>query len=365
MFQNIAEARAAWNADRGHFEKRGLILPHVLSYVPEGWGMDFGMAMDAQPALATDPNASVPAMLTTMIDPEIIRIVFAPNEAANIFGEEKKGTWLDETAMFPVVEHTGEVSSYGDYTGNGKISANTNWPQRQSYLYQTVVEYGERELERAGLAKISWVSELNQSAAEIMGKYQNLTYFYGVGGLQNYGLLNDPGLTAYLTPATKTAGGVAWINSSGVVVATANEIYSDIQTLFSQIVTQSQGLINQRTPMKLCMSPQSEVALTTTNAFNVNVNDLLKKNFPAMTVETAVQYGSLTTANPQGSAAGSIVQLIAKNAAGQKTGYCSFNEKMRSHPLIRDLSSFRQKQTGGTWGAIIRQPFALAQMIGV
>jgi hypothetical protein len=364
MFQNMQEARSAWLADRAHFEKRGLILPNVKSYLPDGWGNDFGMAMDAQPGLSTDPNASVPAMLTTLIDPELIRIVFAPNEAANIFGEEKKGNWLEETAMFPVVEHTGEVSSYGDYTGNGKVSVNTNWPQRQSYLYQTVIEYGERELERAGLAKISWVSELNTSAADIMSKYQNLTYFYGVQGLQNYGLLNDPGLTPFLTPGVKAATGVAWI-VGGVVTATANEVYSDIQTLFNQLVLQSQGLINQKTPLKLCMSPASEVALTTTNAFNVNVNDLLKKNFPNMEINTAVQYGVLNASNPQGSSAGNILQLIAMNAAGQRTGYCAYNEKMRSHPLIRDLSSFKQKTTGGTWGAIIRQPFALAQMVGI
>ena len=69
--------------------------------------------------------------------------------------------------------------------------------------------------------------------------------------------------------------------------------------------------------------------------------------------------------NPQGSAGGEIVQLIAKNVEGQDSGYCAFNEKMRSHPMIRDLSSFRQKMTGGTWGTIIRMPMAISSMLGV
>ena len=37
----------------------------------------------------------------------------------------------------------------------------------------------------------------------MLNKFSNLTYFFGVQGLQNYGLLNDPHLNASLTPATK------------------------------------------------------------------------------------------------------------------------------------------------------------------
>jgi hypothetical protein len=113
------------------------------------------------------------------------------------------------------------------------------------------------------------------------------------------------------------------------------------------------------------MSPSSAVALTATNTFNVNVTDMLKKNFPNIRVETAVQYGQKSAANPQGVAAGNLVQLIAESIEGQDTGYCAFNEKMRSHPIIKALSSFKQKLTGGTWGAIIRMPVAFVSMLGV
>ncbi len=64
-------------------------------------------------------------------------------------------------------------------------------------------------------------------------------------------------------------------------------------------------------------------------------------------------------------AAGNLIQLIATKVEGQDTGYCTFNEKLRTHAIVRDLSSFKQKHTSGTWGCIVRQPFAIAQMIGV
>jgi hypothetical protein len=361
---NYHDAQTQWTDDAPLLAAKGVVLPDAKAYKPDEFGADYGFAMDAQPALVTQSNAGIPAFLTTMVDPAVIRILLAPNKAATIFGEVKKGSWLDETAMFPIVERTGEVSTYGDFNENGHAGVNTNWPQRQSYLFQVVKEWGERELERAGLARINWASEIDEAAAIQLMKYSNLTYFFGVAGLQNYGLLNDPNLSASLTPATKTYGGVKWINN-GVVVATANEVYNDIQSIFLQLVNQSGGLIDQESQMTLAMSPSSAVALTATNSFNVSVADLLKKNFPNLKLETAVQYGALSATNTQGVAAGNLVQLIASNVEGQDTGYCAFNEKMRAHPVIRAMSSFKQKVTSGTWGAIIRQPFAIASMVGV
>lgn len=80
---------------------------------------------------------------------------------------------IDSRVMFPVVEHIGEVTSYGDFAESGHTGANTNWPQRQSYLFQTVKEYGERELELAGLARINWVAEIDEAAATVLNKFSN------------------------------------------------------------------------------------------------------------------------------------------------------------------------------------------------
>lgn len=336
----------------------------VKRYLPDEWRHNANLALDAQPTLSTDPNSAVPALLTTSIDPEVVRILFTPNKAAVIFDERRAGTWLDQTRLFPVVEHTGEVSSYGDYANNGEVGINADWPNRQAYLFQTIKEYGELELARMGLAKLNWVSEKDQAAATVLNKFLNLTYFFGVSGLQNYGLLNDPNLSASITPALKGYGGTKWI-SGGVVQATANEVFTDIQSIFFQLMQQTNGLVAADTKMTLALSPQSEVALTATNTFNVNVHDLLKKNFPNLKVENAIQYGVTTASNNQGIAAGNLVQLIAGDIEGQSTGYCAFNEKMRAHPIIREMSSFKQKVTAGSWGTIIRMPVAIASMLGV
>jgi hypothetical protein len=352
------------NPDLAALEAVGISFAGAMDFIKPEWKTN-ALAMDAQPTLITTPNSAIPAFLTTYVDPDLVRVLTAKNRAAEIIGEKKKGTFADTTAMFPVIEYTGEVSSYGDHSNNGKSGANLNFPQRQQYIYQTIVEYGDLEMERAGLARVGWATELRNSASVTLKKFQNLTYFFGVAGLQNYGLLNDPSLSGSLTPATKAAGGVTWWTVGGAPNATANEVYNDILSIFVQLVSQSNGLIEADTPMTLALSPKSATALSFTNSFNVNVNVLLKGNFPNLKVETAVQYGAVTASNPQGNAGGELVQLIATNVEGQETGYAAFSEMLRAGPVVRKLSSFEQKLSQGSWGSVLRQPFAIASMLGV
>lgn len=363
-FNTLEEARDAWVEDQPLLSSYGITIDEGRSYMPESWKRNYELAMDAAPTLVTTPNATIPSILTTFIDPTVIEVLFAPLAATEIIGERKEGNWVMDTIMFLQIEHTGEVSSYGDYSEDGLAGANSNFPQRQNYIFQTIVQYGDRELERAGLAKFNWASELNRAAAWTLNNFQNFSYFYGIAGLQNFGLINAPGLSAPLTPALKAWGGNAWINNN-VVVATANEIYEDILSMFIVLVNQSGGNIKMDTPMVLALGPIAQAALAQVNSFNVDVSDLLKKNFPNIRVQPAVQYNARSTANPQGNVAGNLVQLIAENVEGQKTAFCAFSEKMKTMPLIRAMSSYRQKMYAGTWGAVVWQPFAVSQMVGV
>lgn len=311
-----------------------------------------GFACDAQPALVSVSNSGIPAFLSTYIDPKLIEILVAPMRAAEIVGDEvKKGDWVTETAMFPTVESTGTVSTYGDYSNAGSAGVNSDFPQRQAYHYQVMTQWGERQLERAGLARIDWANRINIASALTLNKYQNKTYFFGVAGLQNYGLFNDPSLSAAISPTTKGAGGTGWVN------ATANEVLNDIAKLYQRAVTQANGNIDRNTKMTLAMSPVSDAAgLTKVSDFNVTVADRLKKLYPNMTVKTAPEY---TTAS------GELVQLIVDDLEGQRTAQCGFTEKMRAHPIVVKASSFEQKKSQGTWGTIIYRPFLISQMLGV
>ena len=342
------------NAELNYLERTfGIHLPLAQDYMsPEMiLAADAAPTFGAQSPLLSVSNAGIPAFLSTYVDPRFTEVLVSPMAATRIAGEVKKGDWTTDVAYFPLIEHTGEVSGYGDYSDNGLAGANVNWEPRQSFHYQCFTQWGEKELAKMGLAKVDWASRLNVSSALIMNKFQNKSYFFGIAGLANYGLLNDPSLPASIVPMVKTGGGNAWSAAS-----LANEVYQDIESLFAQLVIQTGGTVELTSKMTLAMTPTSQVALTKTTQYNVNVMDMLDKNFPNMRVVTAVEYATT---------GGNLVQLIADDIEGQEVADCAFTEKMRAHAIVRQDSSFRQKKSAGTFGSVIYLPIGIASMLGV
>lgn len=338
--------------DHRLYEKSfGIHMPEVRGFLDPEYLSDYSLAMDAQPTLISVANAGVPAYMLNYVDPDFIRILVTPMNIAKITGEVKKGDWTTQTAQFPVVESTGEVSAYGDWNENGSVGQNINWVPRQSFLFQTMTQWGQLELDRAGEARIQYAANQNIASALALAKATNKSYAFGIEGLDNYGLLNDPSLSSPIAPAaTGTSSGTLWSTKDGAA------IYGDIVLLYGQLQSQVRGLIDREAPMTLAMSPEIEVNLTKTNQYNVNVTDQLKKNFPNLTIQSAVEYDTT---------GGELVQMVLGSIEGQQVVQSAFNEKMRAHPVVVGTSNYKQKKTSGTWGTIVRMPIGIAGMIGV
>lgn len=308
--------------------------------------MDRDMAYDAQPALVTAANAGIPTLFTTFVDPTIIEVVLEPLNAAEFYTETKKGSWVSDTAMFIIAERAGYVSSYGDFSQAGRVSANINYPNRQSYHYQTFTEYGEREMARAAEGRVDWVNQLNASSLRVMLQFQNDSYLFGIAGLQNYGGVNDPALPTPIAPT------VNWTTQTD-----AGVIYADVLRLVQLLVSQSNGILSAKSPMKMGLSTTNALNLNKTNQYNVNVLTQIKTNFPALEIITIPQFSTVN-------GAGELVQLYAPNVLGQRTVESAFTEKMRAHAVVTKASSWEQKKSQGTWGTIWYRPILCAQMVG-
>jgi hypothetical protein len=338
-------------------DRFGIVRPPSTLYADDPRALRLAMDAGEQPQLsATTANAGIPWAVTNILDPRAVVALTTPMTSEEIWGPAtKKGDWTTLTAQFPFLEATGQTTSYGDYNDEGSTRANVSWMPQQSYFWQNIKRWGERELALYGAARIDYAAKLDYASALVMAKMMNAVNHYGVAGLQLYGGLTNPNLTAALTPSTKAAGGTQWI-INGVPNATANEVVNDIQTIIYDLQAQLGGNLNIKGPMKLVTSPKTQLADTITNSYNVNVSDILKKNFPGLVWKTAVEYST---------AGGELVQIIVDEIDGQRTAEPCFTEKMRSHPVIPGLSSFRQKMSAGSWGLIMFRPLAVKQMLGV
>lgn len=303
-------------------------------------------------ALATQPNTAVPVEFAAYIDPIVIEILTAPRNARRLFREEKKGDWTTPYAKFRISEMVGGTEEYSDYANGVTSDVNNEWMSRAQYRFQTTITYGDLEVALASAAKLNLASDKQRAAATRLEIDANKFYLLGVAGEPIYGIFNDPNLPSAITAgATGTGDSTKWADK------TTKAIYDDILALFAELAGQSNGLIDQTTPLKLCLSPAMNAYLGSATDFNVNVKKMLDSYFTSLEIVIVPELASMD--------GDQTVFLIAPVVGGQKSATLAFGEKMRSGRVIPDLSSFRQKFVGTTYGGIVYMPFAFASMTGV
>lgn len=309
------------------------------------------LANDAAPSLI--PNNSIPQYLLNVFNPEVIKIILAPCTAELIFAAAKRGTWELETTTFIMSELAGDIDTYGDFSHDGSVDTNYNFPHRQAYRFQTTMRLGDLESAQWGEAKVNALADKELAMAEIMKRAHNRIWFYGVAGLENYGILNNPEAADSIQPLP--AGGVAG-NPTEWPEKSALDVFNDVKALKGALNRQSFGNIPDNAELKLVFSTNRAEELLKTNEFGITVTDRLKKAFPRLEFIESPEYST---------AAGEIIQLIAPSMNGRRTGDAGFAEMIRSHGVVRGKSSIEEKKSASNWGTVIYYPMAIATMVGI
>ena len=301
------------------------------------------IAMDAYTGgvAQTVANAGVPALLTTFLSPKWIEILTAPMRTAEAFQEKQFGDRSTTNIAIPTFELYGSTSSYGDFNDNGMSNHNENYEFRQPYAYQTNIKIGEVAEEVAAAARFSLVEREIAATTLTLNKTQNYVYLYGVSGLKNYGILNDPSLLP-------DAVGANWatLDSLG--------LYGQVLKLFSQLVSQSNGLVTEIDKMTLTLSPSMNALLLQSNMYGLNAMKYIKDNFPNIKIVSIPEYKTQ---------AGEKVQLVLDEYMGQPTVHLGFVDKLRTHRVEVKTSGFLQKRSQSTIGAIVYYPIFVSNML--
>lgn len=322
----------------------GIHFPDTVRHVTVS-AADYALdAVSLAPTLIGTPNAGIPAWLTQWMDPKAIDILVAPMAAAQIFPEVKKGDWTTTSAMFRTREAAGQVATYGDWSPNGMATTNTNYPTRETYAFQTWIEYGEREAAQAAAGMIDVAGDKQFAKTLVMAKFMNKSHLFGVAGLKNYGLTNDPNLTAPVAATVNYA------------TAAPEDIANDFVRQVGQLITQSNGIINGQERLVWAAAPSAINDIRRTNIYGLNADKKIRESYPNIEYVAVPEYDT---------AAGRLAQLWAAEVDGQPTAELGFTEKLRAHRMENYSTYTRQKYSGGTLGAVVYQPFAVAQTIGV
>ncbi|CAG4887950.1 DUF2184 domain-containing protein [Paraburkholderia saeva] len=327
----------------------GIHLPHGAELLDAPARTKLVAAMDAAGPMVTAPNNGIPAMLTNYFDPRVIEVLVSPMKSELLYSAVQKGDWATDTTTFIMVENVGETATYGDYSENGQSNHNADFPQRQNYGFQTNTQWGDKQMAKAAAARLDYASRQQIASALILRKKENAINLFGVTGLQNYGLTNDPSLVAPIAP-TVGADGNTW------ALKTSDEIYADFVALVDQAILQGNGLVDTDTTFKVGIPNVVSGNLTKQNTYGQVLKDRIKLAFPNMTIITIPEF-----ATP----GGNLMQMIAVEIEGQPTGELGYAERMRAHGVVRHSSYYSEKKSGHNWGAIIYRPVFIAQMLGI
>ncbi len=324
---------------------KGVIFGQAPTVVIEN-----GVVGDSAFNMQTISNGGIPAAAAQVIDPMIIKQLFAPMVATQIYGEVKKGDWSATDVLFPRTEEGYEVVAYDDRSRAGSVHTQINWETRRQFRFQTMNEWGDLEQQRYGMAMIPYVAMKQAAGIEAINRFFNKSYMYGISGSANFGIINDPALPAALTPVTTSGGKIKWADKDAI------EIYNDFKKMFTDLAAKNQGLVQETSAMKLVVSPPDNSSLTALNALGTDtVISLIKKTYTNLTVVVVPEF-----ATP----AGGLVQLIAESLGGTPVGQCVYTEKMRALPIFVEHSQTSQKLAAGSLGAVIYRPSGITQMTG-
>lgn len=312
------------------------------------------MAMDA--ALTTTPNVGLPAALFQFINPEIVSVLFAPNNATKLFPERKVGDWTTDFMQFPVEEIAGSVNPYDDYDPAVSTDVNYEFPVRENFRFQTAIKYGDLEAEKAAVAKIALVARKQRAAATVIAKASNRFYLYGVQGKRIYGALNDPNLNNVISPYPVNSK-TTWANKVADNPGnSANVIFADIAKLVGELMSKAGGHVDQNSPMTLGISNDMASYLTYANTYGKTAKEMLKENYPNLEIVTLPELSTVE---------GEELYLTATEVEGINVGDTAYSEKYRLSRVVMLETSYRQKAMSGTYGAVIKQPAFVARMTGI
>lgn len=317
--------------------------------------MKAAYAMDAAPYPVTTPSASNALQFLQHFFGVPIRVVTMARKADEILGRTFAGSWRDEEIVIPVMELIGQPQPYGDTNNVPLASFNTNFEQRKIFRMELGFEANQLEIQRASAMRTDAVSLKREAVATALAIAMNDVAFngYNSGTGKIYGLLNDPGLPAYVTVATGAGNSTTWSTK------TFQEITADIRTAVSKLRVQSGSNFDpMRDRFTLAIAQSAYDAISVTTDFGISVMDWLNKTYPRIRLVSVPQFDAAN-----GSA--NVFYVIADRIATNKTVDQLIQQELFLLGVQPTAKGMIEDYSSATAGVVVTQPLGIVRYTGI
>ena len=313
--------------------------------------------------LVTTPNINLPLGALQYIRPGAIETLTAPRMSDRLARAEKNGKWGDMVVTVKLKEYTGKTSpDDGLYSDGLQVKTNYTTVNRGVYYYQTGWLATDMEEATVGAMQENYRADQLEAAMRTLAIDRNNFFFNGIetanGQTPIYGFMNDPELGAY---ATVTAGDAAenptyWVNK------TPEQIANDVVTAVSQLIAQSQGIVEdelENGKIVIAVATGSIGQLDRNNSFGKSARAMLKETYGDRVEFIAVPQLNNADSNSD------VFYATFQFTSGPATFINSYVEMAKAYPVYVRDSVVSQKISAATSGAIVQLPWAIVRYNGI
>ena len=287
--------------------------------------------------------------------PGMVRQLTTVRAIDRIAGVTAAGNWYDDTVIQRVATPVAKAELYGDSSNIPLASYGHTYATRGIVRYEQGFQVSMLEDAREGAGGISMAAEKRGAAMLALEIARNRTGFVGfAGGAAGvYGLLNDPGLSAYAT----TAG------SKTYSAMTFDEITTEMATRLGAIMTNSGGNVEQNSAFTIVLPVGYSTIMTKPNTYGQTPLAWLNANYPNVRIEYVPEF---TAANGGANVAYYFAERIEDgstdggNAMEQIVPAKMFNigSERRAKGYIEDFGC-------ASAGVMCKRPYLFVRVTGV
>lgn len=312
--------------------------------------------------LMTTPNINAPLGALQYIRPEAVEVLTAPRMSDRVAEAQQNGRWGDKLVTITVKEYTGATRPDDGLPSDG-LQAKTNYGVVTRGVYYYQADWLATDLEEATARGFnqSYREDQANSAMLALSIDRNAFFFNGVatatGAAPIYGLLNEPGLSAYTSVAANGTGDSTYWSTK-----TPENIANDVVAAVNQLYVQSNGLVED-----LLENGKIIVAVATGSLGNLDRTNMYGKSARAMLKETygdKIEFLSIPQFNNADSDS-DVFYVIFRMNDGRQTLLNSYVEMAHAYPIFQKDSAVSQKISAATSGAVVQYPWAIVRFNGI